>query len=238
MNHVGSRRFLMLLVSLIPLYVAAPLPAEKNVNPGFNSYYENADVEQWQGVFEREGREVWDKREEIVLRLGLKPGMAAADVGAGTGFFTLLIAHEVGSDGRVYAVDIEKNFVDASVERVRKAGLDNAVGIINDQKSVKLPRESVDMVFISDTYHHFEYPKTTLQSIHEALRPEGELVIIDYKRVAGESSAWVMSHIRVDTGGVIDEVESQGFRLVERPDFMRSRFFLRFQKQPGDQIKP
>ena len=68
----------MLLVSLIPLYVAAPLPAEKNVNPGFNSYYENADVEQWQGVFEREGREVWDKREEIVLRLGLKPGMAAA----------------------------------------------------------------------------------------------------------------------------------------------------------------
>jgi ubiquinone/menaquinone biosynthesis C-methylase UbiE len=208
-----------------------PAAAEQNVNPRINSNYQDPDVRQWRGVFERDGREVWDRRADILRNLRLKRGQSVADVGAGTGFFTALMAAEVGPDGRVYAVDIAPNFVAASVRRATGQGLTNVVGVVNSQQSVGLEDASVDLVFISDTYHHFEYPLTTLDSIHAALRPGGEMVIIDFKRVPGFSSNWVLSHVRAGEAQVRAEVESAGFELVERLDFMQTQYFLRFRRR-------
>jgi predicted methyltransferase len=202
--------------------------AEQNASPGINRLYQDPDVTQWVGVFERDGREVWDRRHDILRTLDLQPGMAVADVGAGTGFFSLLMAEQVGPDGRVYAVDIARNFVDAIEARADDAGLENVVGIVNDQQGVGLPPDSVDLVFVSDTYHHFEYPMTTLASIHEALRPGGRLVIIDFIREPGFSSPWVLGHVRAGEAVVRGEIEAAGFRLHDRPDFMRTQYFLRF----------
>lgn len=210
--------------------LAPPLIAEQNVNPDINSRYKNPDVTQWQGVFERDGREIWDRRGDIIRHLRLQPGQAIADVGAGTGFFSLLMAREVGATGRVYAVDIAKNFVDASVQRAREQGLDNVIGVVNDQQSVHLPPASVDLVFISDTYHHFEYPQATLRSIHSALKPNGELVIIDFRRDASQSSSWVLDHVRADNQRVITEIETAGFELTEKLDFMQTQYYLRFRR--------
>jgi ubiquinone/menaquinone biosynthesis C-methylase UbiE len=210
---------------------SAPLPAEQNANPGINRHYENANVTQWRGVFERDGREVWDRRDDIIRHLRLRPGSRVADIGAGTGFFTVLMAREVGQAGLVYAVDVARNFVDASVQRARDHGLSNVVGIVNDQRSVRLPPNSVDLVFISDTYHHFEYPRATMHSIHAALRPGGELVVIDFKRVAGASSPWVLGHVRAGEPRVTAEIEAAGFVLTERLDFMRTQYYLRFRKR-------
>lgn len=210
--------------------LAPPLIAEQNVNPDINSRYKNPDVTQWQGVFERDGREIWDRRGDIIRHLRLQPGQAIADVGAGTGFFSLLMAREVGATGRVYAVDIAKNFVDASVQRAREQGLDNVIGVVNDQQSVHLPPASVDLVFISDTYHHFEYPQATLRSIHSALKPNGELVIIDFRRDASQSSSWVLDHVRADNQRVITEIEAAGFELTEKLDFMQTQYYLRFRR--------
>ena len=219
---------LLWLLSLALL--TTPLVAEQNVNPGINRHYENPSVTQWRGVFERHGREVWDRREDIIRHLRLHPGQRVADVGAGTGFFTLLMAREVGPGGLVYAVDIARNFVDASVQRAREHGLSNVVGIVNDQHSVRLAPDSVDLVFISDTYHHFEYPQATLRSIHAALRPGGELVVIDFKRIPGVSSGWVLGHVRAGEPRVTAEIEAAGFRLTERLDFMQTQYYLRFRK--------
>lgn len=210
--------------------LAPPLIAEQNVNPDINSHYKNPDVTRWQGVFERDGREIWDRRGDIIRHLRLQPGQAIADVGAGTGFFSLLMAREVGATGRVYAVDIAKNFVDASVQRAREQGLDNVIGVVNDQQSVHLPPASVDLVFISDTYHHFEYPQATLRSIHSALKPNGELVIIDFRRDASQSSSWVLDHVRADNQRVITEIEAAGFELTEKLDFMQTQYYLRFRR--------
>lgn len=210
--------------------LAPPLIAEQNVNPDINSHYKNPDVTRWQGVFERDGREIWDRRGDIIRHLRLQPGQAIADVGAGTGFFSLLMAREVGATGRVYAVDIAKNFVDASVQRAREQGLDNVIGVVNDQQSVHLPPASVDLVFISDTYHHFEYPQATLRSIHSALKPNGELVIIDFRRDASQSSSWVLDHVRADNQRVITEIETAGFELTEKLDFMQTQYYLRFRR--------
>jgi ubiquinone/menaquinone biosynthesis C-methylase UbiE len=217
----------LLLLILLPLTVFA----EQNANPGINDHYQNPDVGQWRGVFERDGREVWDRRDDIIRVLDLQPGMAIADIGAGTGFFTMLMAREVGPMGKAYAVDIAPEFVKAIELRAKGQGIDNIVGIVNDQKSTRLPPQSVDLVFISDTYHHFEYPMTTLKSIHEALRPGGELVVIDFKRIPGFSSAWVMSHVRAGEDQVTTEIQSAGFEPVQRLDFMQTQYFLRFRKR-------
>lgn len=220
---------------LIPFLLAILLPvaasAEQNINPGINDHYQSPNVSQWRGVFERDGREVWDRRDDIIRALDLQPGMSIADVGAGTGFFTMLMAQQVGPMGKAYAVDIAPEFVKAIEARAKGEGIGNIVGVVNDQKSVRLPAESVDLVFISDTYHHFEYPMTTLESIHQALRPDGELVIIDFKRIPGFSGAWVMNHVRAGEQQVTTEIQAAGFELVQRLDFMQTQYYLRFRKR-------
>lgn len=216
---------------LLGLVLAAPTTAEQSVNPGINRNYENPNVTQWRGVFERDGREIWDRRDDILTRLQLRPGQVVADIGAGTGFFTAMMARAVSPGGRVYAVDIARNFVDASVQRARDLGLDNVVGIVNDPRDTGLPPNSVDLVFISDTYHHFEYPASTLRSIHQALRPNGEMVVIDFKRIPGFSSPWVLGHVRAGEAVVTAEIEKAGFAVKERLDFMQTQYFLRFTKR-------
>lgn len=222
----------MRLIGLLLLVVLVPaVTAEQSVNPGINSAYDNPDVTRWRGVFERDGREIWERREDIVRQLHLRPGMRVADVGAGTGFFATMMAREVGADGRVYAVDIAPKFVDASVQRARDNGLDNVVGVVNDGRGTGLAEASVDLVFTSDTYHHFEYPQATLRSMYDALAPGGELVVVDFKREPGFSNPWVLSHVRAGEDVVRAEIETAGFDLVERLDFMQTQYFLRFRKR-------
>lgn len=222
---------------LLLVTIAMPLVAEQNVNPGINSYYQDPDVTQWRGVFEREGREIWDRRLDILESLKLRYGQSVADIGAGTGFFSLLMAEEVGASGQVYAVDIAENFVNATLQRAKEQGLDNVVGVVNDQYGIKLAPASIDLAFISDTYHHFEYPNSMLKSIHSALKPEGELVIIDFKRIPESSSSWVLGHVRLGEQQVIAEVEASGFQLMEQQNYMQTQYHLRFRKKGTEGIK-
>ena len=204
--------------------------AEQNVSPGINQNYYDAEFEHWVGVFERPGREVYDRRHDIVSALHLKPGMAVADIGAGTGFYTLLFASQVGTTGRVYAVDISENFIQNILRNAGARDLNNIEGIVNNQQETNLPAGSIDLAFVCDTYHHFEYPQTILASIHQALRPNGQLVIIDFRKHHGVSSGWVMSHVRADEAKVIKEVETTGFRLTEKSALLHENFFLKFTK--------
>lgn len=220
-------RFFALALCLAP---GLALAQAESVRPGVNRNYENPDYDRWRSVFERPGREVFDRRFDIVQALDLKSGERVADVGAGTGLFTLLFARVVGDKGKVYAVDISRTFVDKVVERAAKEGLSQVVGVVNDPRSVQLQDASVDLVFVCDTYHHFEYPADTLRSIHRALRPGGQLVIIDFRRREGVSTSWVMSHVRAGREMVVKEVEAQNFRLQDDSPLLRGNYFLRFVK--------
>ena len=221
---------LLWLLSASLIFVPVLANSEQNVNPGINQHYQNPDYEHWVKIFERPGREVYDQREAIVQQLDLQPGMRIADVGAGTGLFTRLFAKQVGEKGRVYAVDISSTFIE-NIERTAQAqGLFNVSGIVSTQQDAKLPAKSVDLVFVCDTYHHFEYPQSMLASIYRALHKNGQLVIIDFRKQPGVSSGWVMSHVRANKEDVIKEVETAGFKLIEQPELLRDNFFLKFIK--------
>jgi predicted methyltransferase len=143
------------------------------------------------------------------------------------------MAQAVGPAGKVYAVDISLTFVENTVRTAHAAGLMQVEGVVNDPKDVRLPAQSIDLVFISDTYHHFEYPLTTLRSIHAALKPGAEMVVVDFERIPGVSSPWVMQHVRAGKETVVREIESAGFGLVGEEPFMATQYFLRFRKTDG-----
>jgi SAM-dependent methyltransferase len=202
------------------------------VNPAINAYYRDADLDRWKFIFESPGREVFRERFRIVQAVGPTPGMRVADVGAGTGFFTMLFARAVGPAGRVYAIDISENFLSEIRRRAREEyHVDNVETVLNDQRGIGLPADSLDLVFLCDTYHHFEYPRQMLASISAALRDGGQLVLVDFHRIQGVSSPWVMSHVRANREEVIEELNDAGFKLAGEEDFLRENFFLRFRKR-------
>lgn len=224
----GAGRWVLVLIA-----VAAPVAvaAEQSVRPGINASYQDPDYASWVQRFETPGREVYDRRDDIVAALNLKPAMTVADIGAGTGLFTRLIANAVGKDGRVYAVDISNTFVRETVRRSHALGQTQVQGIVNTPKSALLPVGSIDLAFSCDTYHHFEYPAEMLASIRAALRPGGRLVVIDYRKEAGRSSSWAMSHVRADEAQVVREIESAGFSLLRRHALLEANYFLEFERR-------
>ena len=220
-----------ILLCIVALFLINNCPAEeKNVRPGINNYYYDAQFEQWLNTFESSGREVFDKKEAILQALQVKQGMTIADIGAGTGLYTIPFAQQVGEQGLVYAVDISADFVKNIELRAKQQDLKNVITHINDQKDIGLPHNSIELAFICNTYHHFEYPLTTLESIYQALVSGGKLVIIDFKRDPKISSSWVMGHVRTHKEAVIKEVESVGFKLINDNTILEQNYFLSFIK--------
>jgi ubiquinone/menaquinone biosynthesis C-methylase UbiE len=224
-RHRATRTILLLTSLLLVQAVAAQ---EQSVRPGINRYFMDPEWQQWVNTFERPGREVYDKRHAIVAASRVVPGMDVADIGAGTGLFTRLFATAVKPGGQVYAIDISSTFIENILRTCREQGLFNVTGIVNTPTDVGLPANAIDLAFVTDTYHHFEYPQQTLASIHQALREDGRLIVIDFRRDPRTSSNWVMGHVRGNKAQVIGEIEAAGFRLVDDKPLMRTNYFLEF----------
>ena len=207
---------------------------EPSVNPGINKSFKDPeiDVEKMVQRFELESREVFQFRESIVDACNIKSGMTIADVGAGTGLFSRLFARRVGTDGWVYAVDIAPKMLAHIVRTADKEKLKNITAVVCAENSIKLPPNSVDLVFICDTYHHFEFPKTTLASIHQSLRKGGRLVIIDFERIEGKTRDWLMKHVRAGKEVFRAEIQDAGFEFVEEKtvEGFEENYFLVFRK--------
>jgi ubiquinone/menaquinone biosynthesis C-methylase UbiE len=220
----------LLLLALAGLAVAQ----EKSVRPGINDPFKDPDVKDFQGKFEVESREVYARRDKIVGACKLRPGMVVADVGAGTGLFTRLLAREVGPAGQVYAVDIAPKFLEHVQKTSRAAGLRNVTPVLCNPDSVDLPPGSVDVAFVCDTYHHFEFPQRTLESLHRAIKPGGLLVVVDFVRIPGKSSDWVLGHVRAGQEVVEKEIAATGFEKVgEVKDLLKENYLVVFTR-PAD----
>jgi predicted methyltransferase len=189
------------------------------------------DVAEFTEMFEGESREVSRSREGIAAAVGLAPGTAVADVGAGTGLFLEAFARRVGPSGRVYAVEISPRFREHLAARAREKGIAERVSVVAaTESSSGLAQGSVDVAFVCDTYHHFDQPAETLASLFDALRPGGSLVIVDFERIPGKTSDWILKHVRAGKDEVIREVEAAGFRFERQVavEGLRDNYMLRF----------
>lgn len=213
--------------------VTAPGAAEASVKPGINAEYLKPDlnVTNWVERFEREGREIYEHRNAIVAAARIKPGLDIADIGCGTGLFTPLLATATGPSGTVYAVDIVPVFLSLVKQRSAERGLNHVQTVLGGERSVNLASDSIDLAFICDVYHHFEYPQSSLASLHRALRNRGEIFLIDFKREPGFSSDWVLNHVRAGQAEVTAEVEAAGFVKVEEIPLLQDNYVLRFRKR-------
>jgi ubiquinone/menaquinone biosynthesis C-methylase UbiE len=210
--------------------VAVAAGQETSVRPDANTQYLRDDLAEWQRRFEHAGREIFDKRHDIVKAAGITPGMAVADVGAGTGLFTFLFAQAAGPRGEVYAVDIIPKFVAHIEAEARRRQASNVVPVLGGERSLSLPEGSVDLIFLCDTYHHFEYPRSMNASMLRALRPGGTLLLIDFHRVPGKTAAGVLAHVRAGQEVFTAELVAAGFVRVGVIPLLKENYVVRFAK--------
>jgi ubiquinone/menaquinone biosynthesis C-methylase UbiE len=209
----------------------APTP-EIKTDSKINEPFKKPDVKKYIATFESDSREIYAKRLEVLSSLGLTPGMAVADVGAGTGLFTRLFAEKVGPTGKIYAVEISPEFLSHIADDARKRGQTQVITVLGSQESTNLPQDSVNLAFLCDVYHHLEKPSKTLASIRRALKPGGRLVVIDFDRVEGRSTEFVLKHVRASKSVFLKEIEAGGFTLLPtpKPPAFKENFFLSFKK--------
>ena len=232
-------RFATLLV-LILLAVAAlactapPTATDRpaDMPPDINAPFLDPalEIDQWVERFEGESRAVYARRAEIVEALGLASGDRIADIGAGTGFFTALFDAKVGPEGRAYAVEISPGFLTHLRERATREGLASVRVVEGNERSIELPEGSIDVAFVCDVYHHFEHPEDSLASIRRALRPGGSLVLIDFERIPGKTSDYLMQHVRAGREVFSREITEAGFRFDDEIelDGLEDNYVLRF----------
>ncbi len=192
-------------------------------------YAEQTNPGRWAAQFEREGREVHDRRADIITALALPPTADVADIGAGTGLFTLDFARAV-PEGSVVAVDVQSYFLEHIAAKATDAGLGNVRTVLASQTSVELAPNSIDVAFFCDAFHHVEQPTAYLESVLAALRPGGHLIIIDYDRTRPGTKAWMKEHIRADPAAFRAEIEAAGFGFGVSLDMLEENFFYTFRK--------
>ncbi len=204
---------------------------DKSVKPGVNDSFRDPDVKQFEGRFEVESREVFAQRQKIVEACQIIPGQTVADIGAGTGLFTRMFSDAAGKEGRVLAVDISQKFLDHIQKTTREAGQRNVEPLLCSDDSTQLPENSIDVAFICDTYHHFEFPLKTMKSLFQAMKPGGRVILVDFKRIEGVSSEWTLNHVRAGQEVFEAEVLSTGFQKVrEERELLKENYFVVFQK--------
>jgi len=224
-----------LLLGACAAQTQQPNPAiEESVAPSINNAFTSPglNVDDWADRFTGESREVYTARFAVLEAIGLSKGSTIADVGAGTGLYVKLFAETVGSTGNVYAIDISEKFLKFIDDNAAADGLSNVKTILGADRTTKLPAASVDYIFHSDTYHHFEYPAAMNADMLDALRSGGEMFVLDFERIPGITSERLLAHVRASKETVIAEIEASGFVLIEEINLsdLKDNYLLRFKK--------
>jgi SAM-dependent methyltransferase len=182
------------------------------------------DVERYAKAFDDPARAAWQMPERVLEVLDIRAGQVVADIGAGTGYFTVRIAQSTPAR-TVYAVDIEPAMVDYLRQRAEQAGLDNVIAVLAQQDSAGLP-EPADLVLIVDTYHHLPDRVAYFTNLHQQMRPGARLAIVDYKK--GAAGGGPPDQFRFTPEQINDELTKAGFELQSEHGFLPRQNFLIF----------
>lgn len=179
---------------------------------------------------DRPERDLEQKPAQVIEALGLKPGMAVADLGSGSGYFTRRFVETVTEAGMVYAIDVEPaalRYVEESLMRMHRPY--RAKFILAGPDNPRLPGESVDLIFVCNTLHHLLDRTTYFRNVASALKKAGRIVVIDYYHDARSGDLGFPKHHLVPRETVVDEFIAAGYRLITEHRFLPKQYFLEFE---------
>jgi predicted methyltransferase len=183
---------------------------------------------------DRAAREREEAPAQALALIGLRPGMIVADVGAGSGYMTTRIAHIVGPAGRVYANDIQPAMLQIIQAKTQADHLSNVELVLGTDVDARLPAHTVDLALLVDVYHEFQHPQEMLRSLRRALKDEGRLVLVEYRKE--DPTIPIAPTHRMSVADLRTEIQAEGFtfdRLV--PDLPRQHIIV-FRKSGGRSI--
>jgi SAM-dependent methyltransferase len=160
---------------------------------------------------DRSERESEENPEGALDAIGIKPGMVVADVGAGTGYMSLKMAKRVGPGGKVYSEDVQPEMLRRLRQNAQEAKLNNIQTVLGGEADPKLPPNALDLILLVDVYHEFSQPQKMLRKMREALKPDGRLVLLEYRKE--DPSIPIRPEHKMSVAEVKLEVEAEGFHL-------------------------
>lgn len=184
------------------------------------------DPKAYIGALDDPKRDAYQKPQEVLAALDLKPGEIIADIGAGSGYFTFRMARHVSERGKVYAVDVSPDMILHINRAIRDLKVTNVISILADPDDPLLPVTSVNRLFFSDSWHHIENQAKYLSLMKKLLKPNGEVVMIDFHKK--ETSAGPPLKMRIAREALIKQMENGGFRLVKEHTFLPYQYFMVF----------
>jgi ubiquinone/menaquinone biosynthesis C-methylase UbiE len=180
-------------------------------------------AEQWAHVFDDPKRDAWQKPHEVIQALAPRPDAVIADIGSGTGYFSVRLANMV-PQGRVYGVDIEPDMVKYLSERAKREKRDNVIAIAGAPGDPQLP-EKADLVLMVDVFHHIEDRASYFRKLQSYLKPGGRIAIIDFRR---DSPDGPPKAARIAPERVVRELKGAGYALAKQYRFLPNQYFLVF----------
>lgn len=209
-----------LLLSLLCLLLISLSATAQTPHTHHHSF---SDAQRWAKIFDDPARDAWQKPQEVIQSLKLKPDSVVADIGAGTGYFSVRFARQV-PQGKIYAADTEQDMVKHLTERAKREGLKNMFPLQVKTGSLDLP-EPADLIILVDVYHHIESREHYFRELQRALKPGGRLAIIDFRL---ESPVGPPRRARIPASQVQTELQRAGYRQTESHEFLPNQYFLVF----------
>ena len=181
-------------------------------------------AEHWAKVFDDPERDAWQKPHDVIQVLALKPDAIIADIGSGTGYFSVRFAN-MTPKGRVYGVDTEPDMVKYLAERAKREGLKNVTAVAGAPDDPRLP-EKADLIILVDVYHHVGDRERYFRQLQKLLKPGGRIAVIDFRM---DSPVGPPQSARIAPERVKDELKRAGYALAQEHSFLPNQYFLVFQ---------
>lgn len=176
------------------------------------------------GLLEAPDRDLWQSPDRIMDAMGIADASVVADIGAGSGWFTIRLARRVGPRGLVYAEDVQSEMINAISRRVQREGLTNVRPVLGRGSDPRLPAGAIDAVLIVDAYHEVRDRVTMLANLARALKPQGRIGVVDF-RLDGTGPGPAPDE-RVSPDVVVKDAEKAGLRLIRQEPFLQYQYFL------------
>jgi ubiquinone/menaquinone biosynthesis C-methylase UbiE len=178
---------------------------------------------------DRSEREIEEAPDQALDLIGVKKGSSAADIGAGSGYMTVRLARRVGATGVVYANDIQQPMLDLIDKRLKAGRIANVRLILGAPDDPRLPAGSVDLALLVDVYHELSQPQAMLRHLHDALKPGGRLVLLEYRKE--DPAIPIRPEHKMSVAEAKMEVEAEGFRLGRVDDGLPRQHVLIFNQR-------